>query len=338
MRGKRFATALLLLFGLSASAHASSPSSSSKSIRVLQLNTWQIKVFGIDPTVDRLERLKILPDMISDTGADVIALEEVWKTKDKNRVAREMKKRGYPYSNFTARRLILGDGLLVVSKFPIVSAENSPIYRPATTFEESFAHKRAKHLVLLVPELGPVDFFITHVGATSFDVKRDEYFPAQKQNQAIQLQEFSNWIKSHRASHLVIISGDLNSHYQDYDSHGEFFGRYSLGYHNLITGTCQDGSDLVNTYLDANKKTVTDLADATYSQDNPYAAGGLFGGTPNEDEDYIFTCANDFLKADTSEIVFKDPIPQSYQDKYHLDKLPLRISDHYGVLTSFKVQ
>ena len=332
MRGKGFALALLLFFGLSHNSSASS------ALRVLQLNTWQLRIFGIDPTVDRVERLKILPEMIAETGADVIALEEVWKTKDKNTVVREMRKRGYPYSNFTTRRFILGDGLVVVSKFPIIAAENSPVYRPATTFEESFAHKRAKHLVLLVPELGAVDFFMTHVGATAFDVNKDEYYPTQKKNQDLQLKQFSDWIKGHRSSKFIIISGDLNSHYQEYDSHGQFFGRYSIGYQNLIKGTCQDGSDLVNTYLVANGKTVTDPADATYSQDNPYAAGGLFGGTPNEDEDYIFTCANESLKIASSEIIFKDSIPQSYQDKYHLDKLPLRISDHYGVFTTFKVQ
>ena len=74
---------------------------------------------------------------------------------------------------------------------------------------------------------------------------------------------------------------------------------------------------------------------------NPYASNGLFAAEPPGVIDYVFASESDLLVAVRSEIVFKEPLTGADLLRAGLAnsaRLPARLSDHYGVLTTFEVR
>ncbi len=320
-----------LVFSLLANfASAAAP----REIRVLAFNTWQLKAFGLELAEDRLDRLKLIPDMIAGTGADIIALSEVWKNSTKKLLAKELAERGYPYSFYTLRKAGMGDGLLILSKHPIGESEKSKVFHPKTMTDELITSKRAYHVVVQVSGVGPVDFFSTHLGAVEFDEKKDAYNEHQQDELATQMLEFATFIKDNRTSPYAIAAGDLNAHYQVYSAKGRFEPVYSKPYSAMIAGACSAGT-LINTYLAVHGMDEKSPAVPTYSQENPYVGGGYFSEIPSEVEDYIFQCPSATLRPVRSERMFVDAIPDSAREAYGLKKLPKRLSDHFGMMTTF---
>ena len=104
-----------------------------------------------------------------------------------------------------------------------------------------------------------------------------------------------------------------------------------------------------DTYLTANHKSPEETPDYTFTQANPYVDHGYFDSLPNEVEDYIFICENSSLKVMNSTQVFKAPLAPSAvnagasnagasnasSSNASVKSTPLRLSDHYGVLTTF---
>lgn len=307
-------------------------------LKILQFNTWQLKAFGIDLTKDRKERLRILPDYLAATNADVMTLSEVWSDLTKKAVARAMARRGYPFAGFTPRKAGMGDGMLVISRFPITAVKRSRAFHPRTRLDENITHKRAVRITLGVPGVGPVDLFQAHTGAVAFHRKKDRYDRVQRWKLARQLQELAGFIRANAVSEIVILGADLNANYQEYGSDGEFLPRYSEDYLGLVRDACPDRAEMQNSFLVANGMSVADKNVATYANDNPYVSDGFFSGIPSETEDYVLYCPSARLAAVRSEVVFKDAIPESDRERYGLKMLPKRLSDHYAVLTTFEVR
>ena len=311
-------------------ANAAAP----RELKVLAFNTWQLRAFGIELAEDRLDRLKLIPDMISGTGADIIALSEVWKNSTKKLLASELAERGYPYSFYTLRTAGMGDGLLILSKHPIMSSEKSKAYHPKTMIDELPTSKRAYHVVIDVSGVGPIDFFSTHLGAVKFDAKTDTYDAGQQRDLAKQMLELASFIKANRTTPYAIAAGDLNAHYQVYAAEGRFEPEYSKSYAAMIAGACPNGT-LINSFLAAHGMDARNTAIPTYSQENPYVGGGFFSKIPSEVEDYIFQCPSTGLRPVHSERMFVDAIPESARAAYGLKNLPKRLSDHFGLMTTF---
>lgn len=330
-----FSLSIFLLIFISTNAATAAP------LKILQFNTWQLKALGIDLTKDRKERLRILPDYLAATKADVMTLSEVWSDLTKKAIVRAMFRRGYPFASFTRQKASMGDGLLVISRFPITAVKRSRSFHPFTRLDEALTRKRAVRITLAVPDVGTVDLFQAHMGAVGFHEKKDRYDRVQKAKLMAQLEELADFIRANATSDVVILGADLNANYQEYGGGGRFLPEYAKDYRALIEGACPDRGpnrdQMQNSFLVANGMSVRDKNIPTYSADNPYVSGGIFAGIPSETEDYLLYCPSPRVSALRSEIVFRDAIPESDRERYHLKRLPKRLSDHYGVVTEFGI-
>lgn len=320
---------LILILGLVLSF-----SSWAGELKVLTFNVWDLKAYGISVSHHIKDRLKILPAKLVESGADIIALQEVWENKSKHRLEEVMAKKGYPYTFYVDSGIGLGNGLMIISKFPIVKHDVSDPYRIRTRLDEIAAHKAAFHLLIEVPGLAPIDVYTTHLGAVTFDEKHDGYNGVQKEKLLNQLVQFSDWVKKTQKSNNIIVAGDFNIHYQEYNNAGHFKPKYAKDYAYLAKNLCNRG-EATNTYLNANNLDATNTPHYTYNRENPYVASGLFSGAPSEVDDYIFICQYSDLSVTSSKLIFNEALPEFYKEKFKLRKLPLRLSDHYGILTTF---
>lgn len=301
-------------------------------LKVLTLNTWFLSVLGVHIGKDQNKRLKILPDKVTSSGADVLVFQEAWSNRVRKTIARELKARGYPYSFYNRRKVTMGDGLEVVSRYPILRAVSSPHFSVATKFEEKFARKRAILVEIALPGGERVEIVTTHLGALNYKNKPGSYHPVHRARQHLQFNELKKWVKSVRRHSKLIIAGDLNSDYRRL-SGGAFLPEFDPVYLNFIKGTCGSGEDLLNTFLSYQNFTAADEGDPTFSQDNPYARNGLFSNAPSETEDYILSCGFTRDQVVDSKVVFKENLSMK---RLLGSTHPKRLSDHYGVLTNFK--
>lgn len=326
----------LVLISVSAN-HPSAALADVRPLKILQFNAWQLKALGIDLTKDRKERLRILPDYLAATQADVMTLSEVWSDLTKRAIVRAMVRRGYPFSSFSLQKASMGDGLLVLSKFRITGVRRSRPFHPFTRMDEALTRKRAVRIALDVPGVGGVDLFQAHMGAVGFHRDRDRYDRVQKAKLMVQLEELADFIRATATSDVVILGADLNANYQEYGGGGRFLPEYARDYRALVEGACPDRGEMRNSFLVANGMSVRDKNVPTYSAENPYVSGGIFAGIPSETEDYLLYCPSPRVSALKSEIVFRDAIPESDRERYRLKRLPKRLSDHYGVVTEFGI-
>jgi endonuclease/exonuclease/phosphatase family metal-dependent hydrolase len=328
----RFSALSLLLFPLFSNAD-------NFHFKVLQLNTWMLKLPIISESVakDLKARAKILPEVVAGTGADIIVMQEVWPKAIRKQFARDMKKWGYPYSASDSKtgflRGVMGNGLMIVSKFPLDSHIDYMRFKEYTVFDEFFAYKGAIKTKVEIPGVGAVDLYDSHLGAVDFDSKLKEYKPNEEDKKTSQAEELTHWIETKRSENIQILSADLNSHYRTFED-GEFTQTTSPVY-TLMTDPIQ-GMGLVDTYHSINGFPA--MPDCTYCMDNVYAALGLFGNAPSEVEDYIFINPNPQVTVESSEIVIKEDLSTIIDPtQYGLKTVPVHISDHYGLLTTFVV-
>jgi endonuclease/exonuclease/phosphatase family metal-dependent hydrolase len=314
-------------------------SSSDFHFKVLQLNTWMLKLPIISESVakDLKARAKILPEVVAGTGADIIVMQEVWPKAIRKQIARDLQAWGYPYSVSDSQtgfiRGIMGNGLLIVSKFPLDTHVDMIKFKEFTVFDEFFAYKGAIRTKVDIPYAGLVDLYDSHLGAVDFDSKLGEYKQNEEDKKTDQAGELAHWIETTRSEGVQILSADLNSHYRNFED-GAFTDQTSPVY-TLMTDPAQ-GVGLLDTFHSINGFPAT--PDCTYCMDNVYAALGLFGNAPSEVEDYIFINPNPVVSVESSEVVIKEDLATIIDPvKYGLKQVPVHISDHYGVLTTFIV-
>jgi endonuclease/exonuclease/phosphatase family metal-dependent hydrolase len=258
-------------------------------------------------------RLQAMPDQLAKTGADIIVLEEVWSARSKEVLIQKMRDRGYAYAAYTKAshwffifQTAMGDGLLVLSKYPISDHVIHHDFTEATQYSESYTSKGVMKLIVKHPFHGWMDVYAAHLGAVDFE--NGDYKPDQAKIHSAQITELADFIKSTRSHPLTILAADLNMHYQQWSHDGakpHFEGKFSTNYSKLVKSSCGYGNQLVDSY--------------PFDQKNPYVSHGYFDSLPSEVEDYVFLCENPVLHATSSSLEFKNA----------------HLSDHYGVLTSF---
>lgn len=303
-------------------------------IKVLNFNVWDLKAYGISVSKQVKDRLKILPKKLVESNADIITLQEIWENKSKHRLAKTMEKNGYPHSFYVDSGIGLGNGLMIISKFPIKKPKVSDPYTQRTRIDEVLAHKAALHSLIEVPNFGSIDIYTTHLGAITFDEKHDGYNGVQKEKLLNQIIQFSDWVRKTQSSPNIVVTGDFNMHYQEYAGQGHFKPTYAKDYAFLVKKLCNRGEAL-NTYMTANNLDVSSTPHYTYSRENPYVASGHFSTAPSEVDDYIFVCEYADMVLTSSQLVFTGPLPESYKEELKLRRLPLRLSDHYGLMSTF---
>jgi len=304
------------------------------SLKVLTFNAWLLDIpvypFGLrrDISEDMSERIKRMPQRLAETQADVIVLQEVWSQASKDALIKGMKERGYPYAAYTKAsnwflcfQMAMGDGLLIVSKFPISDRVIYHDFAEATQSLERFASKSVMKVMIKHPSLGYIDLYASHLGAVDFE--NGDYNESKLNAHEAQLVELSEFMRTTRSHPITLLAADLNMHYKKWDhAHGRprFVNEFSESYLRLKRSSCGGGHALQDTYLLTHQKTARDDPDYTFDQQNGYVKHGYYDSLPSEVEDYVFVCDNEELRAESSDLVFKGE----------------KLSDHYGVVARFQ--
>ena len=305
---------------------------SASDFKVVNFNTWLLEILGKDIASDILERRERIVEALIELDADVISLQEVWPNKHREFLIEHLSEH-YPYCAFDDSKSgmlkLFADGLIIFSKHPIEGHPSQGCARPShtlrfseyTRLDEAFISKGAIHVEIRHPQLGVIDVYNAHLGALSFDAEQNGYNPEHDRAVRRQASEFIYFVQNTISSSQVILAMDLNRHFKmwqnGFDSH-DTLGRE---YQSILTNL-----GAIDTFMQANgfdPRTTSGI----YTYDghtNPNAAAYVFAGNPQTFVDYIFSIG-DLLQPVESEIIFTEP----YRDYY--------LSDHYGLMTSFKI-
>lgn len=313
-----------------------------KTLRILTYNTWLLP--WVAPKVR--DRLKQLPDQLASTQADVLALQEVWEDRHAEILRMELAARGYPTfvrarsKHFSASRSspwrslqgFKGNGLVIVSRFPLLKSPSSLTFTDHTTPEEWFVEKGALSASFEVPNWGRLDVINAHLGSVDFKKSAAVFAPNQRLRQKRQLHELVEFSLRHAPlpnQGAQIIALDANHHLDLWDSESRAFvsGMRAPTYLEFTQAL-----ELWDTFHDLpgnlfNKSYLGPSA-YTFDQKNAWVKSGHFGKGPSEFVDYIYLKKTPLLSPKSSCVTLKGDPTQG--------RAPL--SDHYGVLTELQVE
>lgn len=235
-----------------------------------------------------------------------------------------------------------GNGLMICSKYPLKEAEAMHFsYWRFTGPEEPLAPKGALKATVNLPALGNVDVVTTHLDARAYDEKNKEYVPRHTRVTEAEISQLYKWIQKRRSrsmpgdSGLLILTGDLNLNYREIENAAWTYTP-TKGYLKL-TDQSPSGLKFIDTFREVHG--FSDPPAFTMSRDNLYEAEKLSEATqPGEVIDYVFYSDHEGLKAIDSKVMFKEPITEVDRKRYSLDALPKQVSDHFGVMTIFKIK
>ncbi|KAG5729094.1 putative neutral sphingomyelinase [Termitomyces sp. T112] len=175
-------------------------------IRVLSLNCWGLKYVS----KNREERIGAVANELSQSSYDIVALQELWVFSDYEKVQQRVSS-VLPHSKYFYSGA-LGAGLVIFSRFPIISTSVYPYSLNGAPLDVSagdwFVGKAASSVVLLHPILGQVQVFNTHLFAKGGE-DGPEYNRAHR---LVNAWEFAK-LARHAAEvgRYVIALGDFNS-------------------------------------------------------------------------------------------------------------------------------
>jgi endonuclease/exonuclease/phosphatase family metal-dependent hydrolase len=301
--------------------------SEAREIRVLSFNAWFLRIAGVVKiSKDNEQRLASMPDELAASGADIIALQEVWNSFERNALKKAMYERGYHYvaEKNDLSCLWFGNGLLVFSRYEMSPIVDYTVFSDYTLCEEYFTMKGAIRAQINVPDLGWIDFYTTHLGAISFDESTSNFNQKQQQVLLGQAQEFIDFFHKTRSHPIQIVAGDMNEHPFKWDPATTQYNQENSGVYQLLI---KEGA-LEDTFW---SKRHPHEAAYTFDKDrNPYVSGGAFSGSPSMYIDYIFIGGeSSSISTVDSQIVFEKPILTAE------DGREIFLSDHAGVLTTF---
>lgn len=226
-------------------------------------------------------------------------------------------------------RRSMGNGLQIFSRYPLGPTEQF-CFSTFTRADEATVIKGAIKASVAVPGLGDVDCYTTHLGAVSFDAKNRRENATQCAARLAQARELAQWFQRTRVSPIAVFGGDFNMHYFQYLD-GRYTDRLAEEY---VIFTRELG--LRDTYRELHgwqePPAITD------DIRNPYKARGHFEDSPDSVIDYVFVTPTPRLVTVASEVVFQEPITDYECRRHRMRRRPERLSDHYGVLTTFEIR
>ena len=310
---------------------------SAVTFKVVTLNTWLLpSILGVSK--DRELRKTKMPSWLSSSGADVIALQEVWTEEDQDFLIGRMSEIGYPYSARARSRRpwvsrygrgVLGNGLLAFSKYEIREGVHLHSFSSFTRVDEYFAEKGVIHFEVNLPDLGWTDFYDVHLGAVYFDSQRGTWYSDHIKAQDLQGQEMLQFVEDTKSHAVQIIAGDLNAHPFEWQPEIKSFSAHQLRplYGQLTSGDLSGRTSFVDTFREVDLE-----RGMTYTYDrslNSYAEQGSSKQEPSIFCDYVLLNRNQKeVAAVTSELKFNQAWEGEGGGRYFL-------SDHFGVLTTF---
>jgi hypothetical protein len=329
-------------------------------LKLLTFNLWSIELpaplSAFQDSRDIDSRLALLPEKVLETGADILVFQEVWRDERKVELIRRFRAVGFPYSirstpdTGVLDRGALGNGLLIVSKYPLSPDSKLLRFSKYTRAIEFFGRKGAIKTSVSIPGLGWVDLVDAHLGSISTEKKDGHADHFNAHNLSIlshQVRELTRFISGTTSSGIVLAAMDINTHYHVL-AHGSYQSAFAPEYTML---TCTGRAPGVRASADSCLGLVdtfrrihgfeTEPAWTYDTKSNRYARGGVFADEPPGVLDYIFVNDNPRLVPVSSEIVFKERPTDRNGIAVGLDaarRLPAQISDHYGVLTTFEIR
>jgi endonuclease/exonuclease/phosphatase family metal-dependent hydrolase len=313
-----------------------------KQIKLVTFNAWLLRTpVGLDISKDIDKRVKIIPQSIADTGADIIFLQEVWGEKIQEDIIQQFKNLGYEYFVKAYEKNILspiksffGNGLLIISKFPVKNNPDFLVFDKYTRFDENFVNKGAIHAQVYIKGVGEIDLFNAHLGAVTYISKNQSYNQKESERRYLQAKQLVHWIREIQSySKISIIAVDLNAHDKHYEQ-GRFVNKSSKEYA-LFTDNCDYGNlNMIDTFKFFNKNNSNKQESFSYDRKNFYVSDGYFKEGPSENLDYIFISKRPESFIQSSSLVFKEKFEViSENDK----KVNIGLSDHYGIMTTLMV-
>jgi endonuclease/exonuclease/phosphatase family metal-dependent hydrolase len=289
-------------------------------LRILTYNAW------LAPSLiarDVSRRAARLPLAIARTGADIVALQEVWLSEHRDALVRDLGHAGYPHVVFEKGtgglvRGVFGNGLLVASRFPVKRRALSE-YSGYTYHEEYFVRKAALAVTIEVQGVGDIDLIDTHLGAVRFDVKRSSFVQRDCDEQLAQIDELADFTLKFASAGRLIVAGDLNTHFEPWDAVARRHrpALRSRNYQRLCTRLGLG---------DAFPRDAESSRSLTVHRENPYVAASSFAKGPNECVDYVLFSAN--MRSRGAVVALTE----------HDGDLGRPLSDHYGVLATLEVK
>lgn len=265
----------------------------------ISVATYNLHLFlGPAPLEDDIRQKKITEFIINNlSNNDVLYLSEVWKDKTKNEIAEDLKNI-YPFSiHSNAVNFNQGDGLLILSKFPI--QENKFILFNNSAGLDSFAPK-GFHKTRFSTLNGDFYSFFTHTQADS-----DKRTTRKKQLE--QIKEQMNDLGGIPS----IITGDLNVI-------GDVIGEYD------------DLKMIFNNYKDSYRELNNNSKGFTYDNVNNKLANYFYSvasnGASQERLDYI-------LVSEGWTLISSDLIDNCNYQSPKLNEI-VSCSDHFGIKTT----
>jgi endonuclease/exonuclease/phosphatase family metal-dependent hydrolase len=284
-------------------------------LRLLTFNAWLLRLFRVPVARDLPARLARLPEAAAATGADVVALQEVWPPRVAAWLARRLQALGYPHLAAGAGRTrfrVLGDGLMIASRHPLSAAGRLRFSRSSVWYE-ALIGKGALAADVVLPGGEALRLVTAHLGVVRYDTGRGAYREDDARTRRGQVEELAAWMDglNHGPRHLVL-AGDLNV--------AEHFSGGG--------GEATPPSDY------AHFRTRLLLADA-YREHHPAADGFTFDparnahagrghlrATPGRRIDYVLYRGGTGLRSHAASIVLQESPP---------------LSDHYGLLVEFEL-
>ncbi len=297
-------------------------------LTVLDFNAYLLNGIGSNLHVD--ERLKIMPEQLASTNADIITLQEVWEIEHRTLLIEELSKLGYPHAIFYEKPEgrtgwdKLGNGMLIFSKFKPASEPKFEQWKTWTRLLERKSSKGVMRVDLEVAEGKIVSVFNAHTSTKQFT--EDGYKPkhiAKRIEQVEQITSFMKKASEETEGATQIVGLDLNTHPTTWNNDAKIFGTEPASeYVRLL----EDGN-LVDSYEDAHPGHNEVTADHT---NNAWCSTGVFKKEPSTFIDYVMTTKGQ-SKVVSSEIVFRE------QFDYVEPAFSAPLSDHYGILTKIKL-
>uniref|UniRef100_A0A1B0B0D8 sphingomyelin phosphodiesterase n=1 Tax=Glossina palpalis gambiensis TaxID=67801 RepID=A0A1B0B0D8_9MUSC len=274
----------------------------SMQLSIITFNVWGIPFISSD----RSARIIDIAIQLNTGNYDIVSLQEVWSEND-SRLLQNMTKKVLPYAHYFYSG-VMGSGLLVLSKFPIVSSifhgwtVNGYFHR--IQHADWFGGKGVGLCRIRVANDRYVHVYNAHLHA-EYNIKNDDY----KTHRVLQAFDTAQFIDATRGDSMVqVLAGDFNAKPGDLS--------YGILLHiSEMIDTCS--SELIATYE---------------CKDNAYTSkAALAKNSTGQRIDHIFMRnSDDKVKASVME--YKLPLPPRVPGKRY------SYSDHEAVQVKLKIE
>lgn len=279
------------------------------SLSLLTFNLGLLEALGgwFCPVPHVPERLRAQASALHESGADVVLLQEIYRSEHRRALASHLRD-VYPYTSSPEEPagLNFGSGLLILSRFPVES--RFCLFRSTTLEEQWFVRKGLIDATVAVPGAGPVRVLNTHT--TAGGVFRH---PQAIATDSIRDAQISELCARLGGSIATVLAGDFNT--------GP--GVSPSNYNALLS------AGLIDTWASLNH-----VEAPTWDPMNVLNRSGPHRHCPPQRIDHVFLRATDQaagVRVTSSEVALLKPVVRLSNDQR------VTLSDHYAVSTTLEL-